>query len=444
MATKDAQYLALLGRAYLRHGDVAKGLGHLEQASEAAPGVAATLAIGHLAQGDLDQKDIELPSSINPGQSPVQADVLLIMYQMQNQDFSSAMQSARSLSEKLPASPVPRNLQGAAYVGMGEFKAARVAFEEALRIEPGYVPSHLNMARLDLLTNDTNAAKARYDKVLSIDEGNLPALLALAALAERDGHAKEAEELLQQAHAHHPEAIKPALMLVERYLLQNKITAALDIAREVINIHPRNPEALRVLAIAQLRTGENKQAAVTIRTLSEVMPLSPQGYYLLALIQWNQMEVNAARKNLRQALELKGDFPKAQVALGRIEIANKDFNVALKIADRLQQAHPDSVYGYELKGDVLAVRKEYKQAAAVYKLGYDKSGSSQLAHKLFRSRLLAGEGKSAHEDIKRWLVEHPGEVAVRRLLASAELSLASAALAAGQQQTGDQDIFRDT
>jgi putative PEP-CTERM system TPR-repeat lipoprotein len=206
--------------------------------------------------------------------------------------------------------------------------------------------------------------------------------------------------------------------------------------------HPRNPAVLRALAIAQLRTGENKQATTTIDTLSEVIPESPQGYYLLALMQLNQKKTNAARTNLQHALILKKDFPEAHVALGRINIASKDFNAALNTADRLQQAYPDSAYGYELKADVHAVRHEYKKAVAAYTLAHDKSSTPQLAHKLFRARLLAGEGKSAREEIRRWLVKHPEDIPVRRLLASSELSLASAALASGQPQRAIKEYLR--
>jgi tetratricopeptide (TPR) repeat protein len=139
----------------------------------------------------------------------------------------------------MPDSPVPDNLKGAAQFGKGDHEAARNSYEAALKIQSDFVPALINLAQLDLLANDPAAAEGRYRKVLSYDEGNLKALLAMAVLANHEGQADETEKWLKQAHRHHPEAIQPALMLVDYYQRQGKPLKALDIARKTAMTHPR-------------------------------------------------------------------------------------------------------------------------------------------------------------------------------------------------------------
>jgi len=424
-AADDAQYLSLLGSAYLSHGDTTKGLEYLEQAIAIAPdiaGIRTQLAIGQLAQGDVEQGISELQSAVDLGQGLVQADILLVMAYLQRKEFDQALTATDTLAGKMPDSPVPLNLKGAALLGTEDRAAAKQAFEAALKLQPEFLPAHFNLAQLDLMDGNAVAAEARYRKVLSYDEGNLKALLALAALAERDGQAEKTAQWLKQAYELHPEAIQPALLLVQHYLQQKEATRALDLAESVAGAHPREPTVLKVLAQVQLKIGNDKDALVTLRTLVEVEPQSPEGQYLLGAVQVKQQETEAARSNLQQALQLQADFPAAQLLLGRLEIADKDYAAALGIAGELLKSHPDASYGDELTGDVHAARKEHEQAAESYVSAYGKASSAQLAHKRYQSRINLGETEAAYQALRQWLADHPEDVPTRSLLAQALLS----------------------
>lgn len=421
-ASKDAQYLSLLGSAYLSEGNTAKGMHYLEQAAAIAPdvaGIRAQLAIGQLAQGDVEQGISELKSAVDLGQGLVQADVLLVIVYLKHKDFDQALSAADALAKKMPESPIPLNLKGAALLGKNDREGARAAFEAALTSQPTFIPAQLNLAQLALMDGDAAAAETRYRNVLSVDEGNLSALLALASLAERNGQGEQTAQWLKQAHDQHPEAIQPALLLVQRYLQQNETTRALDLAGELAVAHPREPLVLRTLAQVRLKAGKEKAALDTLRTLVEVQPQSPEDHYLLAMVQVQQKETAAARINLEKAIQLQADYPAAQSLLGRLAIADKDYAGALAIAADLAKAHPEAAYGDELKGDVDTARQEYPQAADAFRLAYGKAGSASLAKKLYSTRLRLGETESALEALRQWLVAHPEDVTIRSLLAQA-------------------------
>jgi putative PEP-CTERM system TPR-repeat lipoprotein len=421
-ASQDAQYLSLLGSACLSHGDTARGMQYLEQAAAIAPdvaGIRAQLAIGQLAQGDVEQGISELKSAVDLGQGLVQADALLVIVYLKHKDFDQALAAADALAKKMPDSPVPLNLKGAALLGKNDRAGARQAFESALKLQPTFIPAHLNLAQLAMMDGDTAAAEARYRKVLSEDKGNLSALLALASLADHNGQGEQAAQWLKTAHDQHPEAIQPALLLVEHYLKQNETTRALDLAGEVAVAHPREPLVLKVLAQVQLKAGKEKAALDTLRTLVEVQPQSPEAHYLLAMVQVQQKDTTAARNNLENAIQLQADYPAAQRVLGQLAIVDKDYTAALAIAADLAKVHPETGDSEELTGDVHAARKEYPEAAEAYALAYGKTGSALLAKKLYTTRVQLGKADSAREALQQWLDGHPEDVAIRGLLAQA-------------------------
>ena len=429
-AMDDLQYLSLLGGAYLGMGDAVKGLEYMEKAIALAPELASIrtqLALGLLALGE-DEKAIgELQTAVDLNQGLPQADALLVMTYLRNKDFDNALIAAEAYSMKMPDSPVPLNMKGAAYFGKGDYKAASNSYEAAVGIQPDFLPAYINLAQLDLLANDPNAAKIRYQKVLSYDEGNLKALLALAALANYDGQTGETEKWLKQACDHHPEATQPALMLAEYYLRQGETQKAEDWARKTSIAHPQDQQALKTLAHSQLQAGEDKEALKTLRSLVDVAPKSPEAYYLLSLVQLKLKKSEEARESLREALNLQADYPAAQLALGRFYISGKKFDDAFDIANDLKQAHPDAVFGYELEGDIFYARQQFKEASGVYTLAYGKANSGPIAQKLFQTHLRAGEQDAAYDALRQWLARQPQDIQTRSLLATALQS-------AGQQQ----------
>jgi tetratricopeptide (TPR) repeat protein len=91
----------------------------------------------------------------------------------------------------------------------------------------------------------------------------------------------------------------------------------------------------------------------------------------------------------------------------------------MAMAGRLKEAHPDAAYGYELEGDVHAVRGEPGQAVSAYTLAYDRRASATLARKLFHSLRKAGETGAAYEVLNQWLEGQPADIASRSTLARA-------------------------
>ena len=149
----------------------------------------------------------------------------------------------------------------------------------------------------------------------------------------------------------------------------------------------------------------------------EVTPKSPEAHVLLATAQLKRNQENAARQSLQRALELKPDYPSAQVALGHLEVKDRKFDRAMEIARALQEAHPGAAYGDELEGDVHLGREAYREASGSYASAYGKSPSAALASKLYRAHEANGEAEQARQALGKWLDKHPEDVHMRGRLA---------------------------
>jgi putative PEP-CTERM system TPR-repeat lipoprotein len=419
-AAGDAEYLALLGSALLASGDTARGVDHLQQAARLAPdaaGIHSQLAIGQHIQGALEGTASDVESAVQPDQQELaQADLLLVMTYLKRQQYDQALEAADDMAERLPDSPLPQNLIGAAQLGRGDLAAARQAFETAIDRRADFLPARLNLAELDRQTGDSAAARAHYRAVLSHDEGNLEALRALAAMAEGEGKRAEAVQWLEQASQAHPEDVRTAVLLVQRYLRDGDTARALDTATGLASAHWLDPVALQTLSRAQLKAGEDTAALATLTSLVEVTPESPQAYVQLAQVQSRLGDNPAVRASLRRALELQPDYPPAQAALGRLEIDGNNLDAAEAIARDMRRARPDEAPGEELTGDVSMAREDSATAIAHYEKAYDRAPSARLARKQFDAWQRAGDPARAEAALRAWLSTTPGDLGARALL----------------------------
>jgi putative PEP-CTERM system TPR-repeat lipoprotein len=404
----------------MQNRDFSKGAEYLQKATEIAPAVSAIkaqLALSHLATGETDEAVTELESAIDLGQGLIQADILLILAHLQQQEFDKAIAAATTLVEKLPENPISHNLLGVAYMASGEDGQARQAFEQALKVQSGFSTATLNLARLDLKAGDRKKAEARLHQILKQQEGHLEAMLGLASLAEQDGRPAEVLSWLEKAWEKNPQALKAGLPLAQQYLARNENLKALNVARSLQSANPDNPLAVRALGLALMANDNNASALANFRKLTELLPRSPEAWHLVAMAQFKAEDYKAAARALDRALAAQSDYLPSLVARTELQLRDRRFEEALDSARDIQARHPDAAIGHKLEGDAHVQHKQFDKAVDAYQEAYDKSPASQLALLLGNTRWLAGEQEAAVDWLQEWLKEEPGDNQVRMQLA---------------------------
>ncbi|MDR3395139.1 MAG: PEP-CTERM system TPR-repeat protein PrsT [Parasulfuritortus sp.] len=406
---KDPQLLSLAGAAYLQSGNAQKANEYFNLASVLAPKDNSVKIKAALSEMALGQKDagfaaLEQVASVDKGTT---ADMAMISAAIRQKEFDKAFLAIDTLEKKQPGTPVPSTLRGTTMITKGDFIAARRYFEQALTIKPTFFPAVTSLATLDFLENKPEAAKQRYQTLLKSDPKNSAALLALAGLEGQTGGAPmKVFDLLVKAVKADPKDIRARLAYINYCLSTKDAKRAVEASQDAVATIPDHPELLDLLARSQLAAGQTNEAISTYNKVLALLPNSPQARLRMADLQMAAKQKDDALQSLKKAIEIQNDFLPAQRGLVIFYLSDKKYNEAFAIARDVQKQRPKENAGYQLEGDIDAIRKEWSAAADVYRAGLNRQPDSELAIKTNAALVQAGKVAEAGKFQTSWLQSH--------------------------------------
>jgi putative PEP-CTERM system TPR-repeat lipoprotein len=408
----NPELLALAGEAYLRIKDYNKAMDYLNRAAELDPKnamIKTSLAASQLAEGENDKALLQLEQAAKLSDKPGQADFTLVILYLRHKDYDQALQTIDKLEKKLPNNPVTWNLRGVVLLAKQDRAGARNALEQALTIKPDFLPAVLNLARLDLAEKKPDEARKLFLAVLEKDKKNTQAMLAMAELAGLKKNENEYLSWLQKALNTDPTVIKAREALIRYYLAKKQNDKAVSLAKEGVKNNPDNLAALNLLGTTQMATGDKAASVTTFSQIAQKAPQSPVALLELAVAQMANKQLDDARRNLEQALQLKPDFIQAQDALIRLELADKKPEAALQIAKTMQKLQPTSPIGYDHEADILVSLKRFPGAVGAYKRALDLGAPTADLIKLLGAMTASGDQKGANVYLDKWINQHPDD-----------------------------------
>jgi putative PEP-CTERM system TPR-repeat lipoprotein len=412
----DAQMFALAGEAYMQAGEYTKATEYFTKASTLAPKMAelrTALGLSKLALGENDRAVAEMEAATVLDTKSPKAGVILVMTHLRLKEYDKALTAAKKLEKEQPDNPLAHNLQGAAYMGKNDIVAARASFEKALSVQPANFAAVMNLVQLDLRDKKPDAAKKRLESVLEKDKKNVQIMTALADLALSQGQTKEATIWLESASKENPDVLQPAMLLATHYLRTGEKQKALTLAQKLQGTNSANPDVLNILGQAQFANGDKPAALETYTRLVAMKPDSAPAQLLLAAVYTAMQNQQAASEAIKKALSLQPDYLEAQLAMVSSEANKGNYEQALTIARLIQKKNGKSPVGYELEGNLLMAQKKSDLAAKAYEQAFALGKSGPLMVKLHASLSQAGKGKVADPRLAQWLKEHPSDVAAR-------------------------------
>lgn len=424
-AQQDPQLFALAGELYMQAGDFTKATEYFAKASALAPKEAqlhTALGLSNLALGENDRAVAEMETAVNLDAKSPKAGVLLVLTHLRLKEYDKALAAAKVIEKEQPDDPLGHNLKGAAYLGKNDAAAARASFEKAISIQPTNFPAVVNLARLDLQEKKPDVAKKRLEAFLDKDKKNILAMTALAGLAQSQGQTKEATVWLERASNENPDALQPAMMLAAHYVQIGEKQKALTLAQKLQGSNPGNPEVLNILAQAQFANGDKPAALETYNKLAVLMPDSALAQFRIASIHMAMQNQPAASDALKKALTLQPDYLDAQLAQATLEVRKENYDGAIAITRQIQKQRAKSPVGYVMEGDVLMAQKKPALAVKAYEQAFAIGKSGPLMIKLHSSLNQAGKSKEASSRLTQWLKEHPADASTRMYLAGTYLA----------------------
>ena len=421
----DTELLALAGEAQMRMRQFSKAAGYFEKASQLSPQQASlhtALGVSRLGMGENARAIAELERSTAIDGKESRAGVMLVMALLRNKEYDKALEAVKAMERQQAANPVVLNLKGGVYLAKQDYAAARASFNQALGVDPVYLPALDNLTQLDLADKKPEQARKRYEAVLAKFPKNAGLMTALAKLAAAQDNKAEATRWLERASKENPDALAPAVLLGSYYLESGDGKKALALAQGLQTSNPTNPEAMALLAQAQAANGNLAGSLETYTKLAQLQPGSPNLQVRIAAIQLALNDQAGALQSVRRALSLQPDLLEAQVSEITLLLAKGSQGEALALARKIQLQRPRLPAGFKLEGDVLMTQNKPLAAAKLYEQAYAISNMGPLVIQIHRALMAADKGPEAQARINTWLRDNPSDQITRLYLAGAKLA----------------------
>jgi tetratricopeptide (TPR) repeat protein len=224
-----------------------------------------------------------------------------------NDDLKPA---TRPIPDNTPPSAEKAYLAAQATDKKSDEMGARAAYNEALKLDPGYALAHIALGLSFYRTGEYDRAAEHLEAAMrrNRDAGDAHYYLALVRRAQnRIGEA--IEQLMWCVRTGHRESVARYL-LGEIHLASNSLNAALEQLTQAVRLDPRDLKARTVLAMAERRAGKLDAAQARIDEVVREMPidylaLSEQIRIYEALGRQNETE--RLRKELLRLLRREPD-----------------------------------------------------------------------------------------------------------------------------------------
>ena len=427
----------LAGETFLANGDIAQATLFFRAATAAGQGQEAAaktrLGLIALASGRSDEglQELEAASELDPGQ--YQADLAIIAGHLQRKDFDKAVEAVASLKKKQPKNPLTYYVQGVVLLAKGDIREGRSSFAQALELQADYVPALNALTALDLAERRPEEARKRYEALTAQHPKNEQLFLALADLMARTGaDAKDIEEVLRRAVEANPQSAAARVALINFQLQRKDAKAASIAAQSATAAMPSDSRVLLAAANALEAAGDINQAIELYGKVASLQPQSPQPLIRLAALYSRQKQYDNAIAALRRAQKVAAGDGEIVPQIVQTYLAAGRPEDALKEARDLQRRQPGLAVGFALEGEVQARQQRFPEAERAFREALKIEPNADIVARRLHQILVAG-GKPAEARAfgKRWVADHPKDVAM--LLQLGEHELASRNMKAAQE-----------
>nr|WP_316644380.1 XrtA/PEP-CTERM system TPR-repeat protein PrsT [uncultured Roseateles sp.] len=448
----DGQGASLLAGAYMSKGRYPKATALMQEAlrSRDAPEFHTALGLSLIGSGQVGNAVTELETAFKNDPKQVQAGTVLINLYLRDRQVTKAVAVAQTLAKQQPGNAGFQNLLGVTKAEARDAVGAKAAFEQAIKLDAGYLQPKMGLARLEIATKAYDAAAKRLGEIIKADERNGDAMYDMAVLSERRGQMAEAQRWLEKAvDFSGPRETRPSFALVELHLRSGRAAPALDAAKVLLSKAPDDVSVLTTYARAQLANGDLPNARTSLTNASRRADYDATAQYGIASLQLSANDVAGAAYSLEKALIGKPDYLPAQAMMTTVELRQGDPAKAERRARQIVQTYPKLALGHSLTAEVALARNQIPAALEASKRAHELEPDTGSVLRLFGVLLVQGDNKAALQLVGQWLKKYPRDLAVMSAMANAEARAGNFAAARGTYENllkinpGDADALNN-
>jgi len=422
----DPEYLLIMGNIYLAKNNNDYAIDSFEKANvilQESALVKMYSAMGYLARnnrekGDRDSAIQLLKEVLQIEPENKQAGISLITTLLQEDDYQSATLISSDLIKYHPNEAIPRYLNGLIWQGLSDQAKAVSAFQKTLALNHSFIPATIRLAKIYQNSGEYDLAQQQYKAALYDSPYNPEIMTEMAIYEQKLGNNKKAVELLELARDRNSDALSPRLLLGTYYLRRGQVNTAQLIMDELNKIEPERPDVQMYFGQIKLATGRSSEAVSIFSKLIQVEPDSPDLLTKYGTALRMNGEINSARKTLETAWELsEKSISEALIELGKLELAEKNYQEVKIIIEDLKTGFPDQAGAYILEGDLAMSQKKLQEAVHAFQFALQRSDTTSVVLKLFKAYKQSGISDKAFDLLDNAVKKRPDDLRLGMMFA---------------------------
>ncbi len=256
-------------------------------------------------------------------------------------------------------------LMGRLQINRNQPEAAQTNLAQYLQAAPNHIEVRLFLANLLLRKDLPDQAITILRGAPAQSAGDVRILRMLASASLRAGRVNEAGAWLDKAAVASTDARTRTQVAIDRVSL-GQTDAAIKDLDSALEMDPKASDAKTLLVVTYLRQGQIDEAERVAKSLQADDPTNPIPDNLLGGISMARGDREAARKSFEAALGKKSDFLPALTNLAKLDIADRNFNGAVRRYTTIHEQNPQNL-------DAMVALAELEQ-----RLGHPEQGMAWL------------------------------------------------------------------
>jgi tetratricopeptide (TPR) repeat protein len=241
------------------------------------------------------------------------------------------------------------------------------AYRKAEELQANQAEPHLSSGQLLEQRAQYADAAEEYKKALQLNPAS-DAVIGLANIYMKGRRFPEAEEYLRQLVKLHPEEAAAHVQLGRVLSAENKNDDAIAELQAGLKIAPADLSAQRDLAETYVTAGKTEEAEAAYRTLVASHPQDADFHRALGREFLRGKKFPEAQQEFLTTVKLKPDLGDAYGDLAFAASENKNYPLTIKALDVRAKFLPEIPITYFWRASALDHLKDFKQAAANYRL----------------------------------------------------------------------------
>jgi tetratricopeptide (TPR) repeat protein/predicted aspartyl protease len=180
------------------------------------------------------------------------------------------------------------------------------------------------------------------DDVQNINPEDTKKLLKQAKKLQRKGHHREAEKILRQVIARHPQHDAAKLDLAYILLKEKRLLEAYNFAYEIAKTDPKNSYAFAILGATFLSAGNFDEARVLLNNARSLNNREALAYAGLGMLYFYENRTEESIRFLNDAVYLDNREPDYIFALAQVAARAEKYRAAAEAYERFLKIAPDS------------------------------------------------------------------------------------------------------